>query len=173
MKSPKQVTPGQIVPPASAKEKKRHGFRTFLIALLFVAAAFGAGYYWGELRLRQASASWKADQQRLETALAENAKTLDALKASQSLWEIDSRLSEVLADLADRNFGLASDATDAARTLLEKAAPGFTPAQGTALASLGAALKDLGQGVAALSPDAKAKAREARSLLRAAIKTSP
>jgi hypothetical protein len=158
---------------ASAPPKGRKRFRTFLIVLILVAAAFAAGVLWGELRLRQASAGWKAEQQKLETSLAENAKTLDALKAAQSLWEIDGLVSEALADLADNNFGLAHDAAEAARILLEKTAPGFPAGQGTALAPLAGVLKDLGQGAAALTPNAKIKAREARALLRAALKNGP
>jgi uncharacterized membrane-anchored protein YhcB (DUF1043 family) len=153
--------------------RKPRRFRNFLIALILVAAAFAAGLLLGELRLRQASAAWKADQQKLEAAVADATKSLDALKAAQALWEIDGQVSEVLADLADNNFGLARDAADAARLLLEKAAPGFTVAQSSALAPLEGVLKDLGQSATSLSPDVKSKAREARSLLRAALKEAP
>jgi hypothetical protein len=153
--------------------KGRNRFRTFLVVLVLVAVAFGAGVLWGEMRLRKASAEWKAEQQKLETSLAENAKTLDTLKATQALWEIDGLVSEALADLADNNFGLAHDVAEAARLLLEKAAPGLAAGQGTALAPLEGVLKDLGQGAAALSLNAKIKAREARSLLRAALKDGP
>ena len=155
---------------ADTPPKPRKPFRTFLIVLVLVAAAFGAGYLLGELRLRQASEAWKTERQKLETSLAENVKSLDALKTTQTLSEIDGRLSEALADLADNNFGLAHDAADTALLLLEKAAPGLPAEQGKALAPLAGALKDLGQSAAALSPAAKLKAREARSLLRVAMK---
>ena len=158
---------------ADTPPKPRKPFSTFLIVLVLVAAAFGAGYLLGELRLRNASEAWKTEQQKLETSLAENAKSLDALKTAQTLWEIDGRLSEALADLADNNFGLAHDAADTALLLLEKTAPGLPAAQGTALAPLAGALKDLGQSAAALSPTAKLKAREARSLLRVVLKSGP
>jgi hypothetical protein len=153
--------------------RKPRRFRNFLIILLLVAAAFAGGFIWGEMRLRQASAAWKADQQKLEAALAGNAKTLDALKATQSLWEVDGYVSEVLADLADSNFGLARDAANAAILGLARATPGLTPAQSSTLAPLEGILKDLGQGATSASPDVKARAREARSLIRAALKAGP
>jgi hypothetical protein len=158
-------------PPAAPQAPRRHGFRNFLIVLVLIAAAFGAAYYWGEVRLRQASAEWKADRQKLEASLAEAAKSLDGMKSAQALWEIDSRLSEADADLADNNFGLARDAAEAARLLLEKATPGLSPAQNTALAPLQGALKDLAHSAGSLSPDAKARARAALSLLRSALKS--
>jgi hypothetical protein len=167
----KPLVNGQDTPAAPApQEPRRHGFRNFLIVVVLLAAAFGAGWYWGEVRLRQASAAWKADRQKLEASLADAAKTLDGMKSAQALWEIDSRLSEADADLADNNFGLARDAAEAARLLLEKAAPGLSPAQTTALAPLQEALKDLSRSAGSLSPDAKARARAALTLLRTTLK---
>jgi hypothetical protein len=153
---------------APAKERKGHGFRTFIIVIVLMGAAFGGGWYWGESRLRQGTTAWNAEKQKLEATLADTQKSLDALKAAQVLWEIDAGISETVADLADNNFGLARDAAGAARATLQKAT--LPPGQAAALAPLDGLLKDLGQSAAALSPQAKAAAREARTLLRAAMK---
>jgi hypothetical protein len=156
---------------APEKARTGHGFRTFIIVIVLMGAAFGGGWYWGESRLRQGTSDWNAEKQKLETSLADTQKSLDALKARQVLWEIDAGISEAIADLADNNFGLARDAAGAARLALQKAT--LPPGQAAALAPLDGMLKDLGQSAASLSPQAKAAAREARTLLRSAMKTSP
>jgi hypothetical protein len=149
--------------------KRRSRTPTVILVLVLIAAGFGGGFYWGEMRLRQAAASWKTERDKLEATVKETTQELAALQSTRSLWEIDGRVSEILADLADNNFGLARDAAQAALTLLEKAAPGFDSGLGATLAPLDGILKNIIQGAPVLSPQAKAKAREARTLIRAAI----
>ncbi len=153
--------------------RKGHGFRTFIIVVVLMAAAFGGGWYWGESRLRQDTAAWNAERQKLEASLADTQKSLDSMKAVQALWETDAQVSAALADLADNNFGLARDAAERARTTLQKAAPALTPDQASALAPLDGLLQGLVQDAASLSPQARGRAREAQSILRAAMKRAP
>ena len=156
--------------PAPASSGTRRGRAPMVIfVLVLIAAGFGGGFYWGEMRLRQASASWKTERDKLEATVKETTQALSALQNTRSLWEIDGRVSEILADLADNNFGLARDAAQAAQMLLEKASPGFDSGLSATLAPLDGILKDIVQDAPVLSPQAKAKAREARTLVRAAI----
>ena len=154
---------------ARSTGKKGRRIIVLCVVVVLVAAAFGGGYLWGEVRIREAAAAWKSEREKLQATISENAQSLAVLRSTRALWIVDGRISEVLADLADSNFGLARDAADAARLALQKEIPDLRPEQRAALAPLEQILKEAGQSAAALSPDAKVKARAARVVIRAAM----
>jgi hypothetical protein len=149
--------------------KKRRRLPVVILVLALIGGAFGGGLYWGDIRLHQASAEWKTQKDKLDAVMKETTSELAALRSTRTLWEIDGRVSEALADLADNNFGLAGDAAQAARLALQKAAPDFDANLSATLAPLDGLLKDIVQAATTLSAQGKIKARDARTLVRAAI----
>ncbi len=145
---------------------------TVVVVIALIAAAFGGGWLWGEMRLRRAPASWSAEREKMAATVTETNLSLAALRSDRALWEIDGRLSEILADLADNNFGLAHDAAVATRAVLTAITPSLATSKGPALAALDGLLVGVKESADALSLNAKGKARQAQAILRAALGTA-
>jgi anti-sigma factor RsiW len=156
-------------PALPERAKGKNGFVKIVVVIALIAAAFGGGWLWGEIRLRQASASWGAERTKMKATVTETTQALSDLTSVRKLWEIDGRISEILADLADNNFGLARDTATEARRTLESLTPSLPAGMATALAPLAGILKTVQDDAALLSLDAKSRARDARALIRVAL----
>lgn len=102
---------------------------------------------------------------RLTNSLKASTKALSTLKTQQALWKLNAGLSEVLADIADKNYGLARDAAREMSALLSRALADMNAAERERLQPLVTLLADAGRAADTLSPEARAKAQQARSLV--------
>jgi hypothetical protein len=140
-----------------------------LVALVLIAAALGGGYLWGTIELKNAQIAWGEERDRLGAIVNESAGRIAALEAQQAAWKIDAGISEVIADLADKNYGLARDTALSLSPLYSKASGGMADAVRTALQPLAPLLDEIGRAADSMSPDALSKARLARDMIRKAL----
>jgi hypothetical protein len=155
-------------PKAAEPAKKpdpRRRVVTVLIALALLAASYGAGRLQGALALRAAASGWQQEKARLSSSLDANVKALAAVKSRQSLWQLNAGLSEVLADIADKNFGLARDAAREMSALLSRARIDMDPSAAERLQPLVDLISDTARAADALDPETRAKATQARALV--------
>jgi hypothetical protein len=150
-------------PREEVKKRRVSRLAIFLIVVGLIAAAFGAGALLVFLRLRSAEDAWRQERSTLEADLASQTAEAAVVKSRETLWRLYDGITNLYIELSDKNFGLAQSEITALRTTLAEA-----PAELDAdtKAKLETILADVEQGAAALNPDAKSKAREARELLR-------
>jgi hypothetical protein len=90
-------------------------FKTVLIVIILILAAFGAGYGVGYWKLQMAEKEWTASKGEMQKKISSMEKELALAKAREKLWEMPEKLSEVITHLAEKNFGLAAKTLDGAR----------------------------------------------------------
>ncbi len=155
----------RVTPQPREEVKKRRVSRLaiFLIVVMLIAAAFGTGALLVFLKLRSAEDAWRQERSTLQEDLASRTAEAAVVKSRETLWRLYDGITNLYIELSDKNFGLAQSEITALRTTLAEA-----PAELDAdtKAKLETILADVEQGAAALNPDAKSKAREARELLR-------
>ncbi len=95
--------------------------KKFLICAVLIALAFGIGFGWGYLRLRDAQKKWTAANQELQTRVSALEQELGVAQARAALFEVPVALSEISVHLAEKNFGLATGAADQLQDRFPKA----------------------------------------------------
>jgi hypothetical protein len=144
----------------------------FIIVLILIGAAFGAGALLVNMQFRAAQEAWKQEKAGLDSKLAAQVVELSAVKSHELLWKLNEGMSTVYIDVLEKNFGLARDEMEAMGGILAKAAADIDSATKSKLAPLPPLMEEIARNIAALSPDAKSKAREAMELLRKVIGAS-
>jgi len=164
----KAETPSKESPPASAGTG--HAGRNRLVVVLvcagLIAAAYGGGRLQDVVSLRAAKAQWDAEKAKLTDSLAARDRELAGLRAQSVLWKLDAGLSQVMADIADKNYGLARDAAADAAGILARMPADMDSSTRDRLQPLAALLEDTRQAADAVSPEALVKARAARALVQ-------
>lgn len=153
------------------QESKRRMSRlaVFIIVVILIGAGFGAGALLVNSQFRVAQEAWKQEKAGLDSKLAAQVVELSAVKSHELLWKLNQGISTVYIDVSEKNFGLARDEMDAMSGILAKAAADLDAATKSQLAPLPPLMEEIARNVAALSPEAKSKAREAMGLLRKMI----
>lgn len=141
----------------------------FLVALALIGAAYGAGSLQGYLGLQKAEAEWKKERDQMNAAIEAKTKELAMLKTQQALWQLGSGVSEILAHLADKNYGLARDTARALSSAFSKALADMDDSMRNKLQPLGALLDDTSRAADSLSGDTRPKALEAQALIQKAL----
>jgi hypothetical protein len=155
--------------PPAQKGSSRGRLIAILVSVGLIAAAYGGGRLQGALALRAAKAEWQKEQTRLSDSLEARTRELSTLKAQQALWRLSAGLSEVLSDIADKNYGLARDAAGEMSALLSRTLPDMDGPSRERLQPLVTLLAETGQAADTLSPDTRAKAQQARTLVLQAL----
>ena len=140
-----------------------------LIALVLIGAAYAAGSLQGYVALRNARSEWQKERDQLNAAVEAKTKELAVLKTQQALWQLGSGASEILAHLADKNYGLARDTARSMSSALSKAQMDMDDSTKSTLLALGPLLEEAGRAADSLSGDARVKALQAQALIQAAL----
>lgn len=140
-------------------------FRTFLVVCALLAAAFGGGSLLVYLRLRDERAAWQKERAGLTAQVAEQARQIAAAKPRELLWRLDEGFSTILIHLAEKNYGLARDATAAVTAMLAQAPTDLDEEVRAGFAQIGPLLKDVERAAEALRPDARSGAMRAKEIL--------
>jgi len=96
-------------------------FRTYLIIIILVVVAFGIGYGWQNMKLRDAEKEWAMAKGEMQSKISSLEKELTQAKARESLWEMPFAISQVSIHLSEKNFGLATQALDQLKEIFTKA----------------------------------------------------
>lgn len=156
----------------SEPKRKTSRFTVFLVVCALIAAAFGGGFLWGYLRLRDAQTAWQQERTSLEAERAAQAERIAAAGLRELLWQMDGGVSTVIINLLEKNFGLARDEAAALKGVLARVSAELTEEARGRLSPLGPVLDDIERGAESLSPDARTAALRARELLRQLIDTT-
>jgi len=148
------------------RRKGRGRLIAFLIAVALVAAAYGVGRLQGALSEKAAREEWQKQKAEMESSAAANQKELSDLRSQKVLWRMESGLSEVLANVADKNYGLARDGAQELSDRLSGALQDMDPPLRGRVRPLAPMLDDAARAADSLSPDTRAKVRAARDLVR-------
>ena len=90
-------------------------FKAVLIVIILILAAFGAGFGYGFWKLYTAEKEWTASKGEMQSKISSMAKELALFKAREKLWEMPQMLSEAIAHMEQKNYGLAAKALDGAK----------------------------------------------------------
>lgn len=96
-------------------------FKTYLIIIILVVVAFGIGYGWQNMKLRNAEKEWAEAKGEMQSKISSLEKELAQVKARESLWEMPLGISQVSIHLSEKNFGLATQALDQLKETFAKA----------------------------------------------------
>ncbi len=102
----------------------------------------------------------------LQQRVAELESEVRVARARATLSGLDERLSKVLIDLAEKNYGLARDEASALARSVSAAAAELPGEWRGGLDQAASLLDDAARSADALSPDARARTVQARDILR-------
>ena len=145
-------------------------FKSVLVVIVLILAAFGAGYGLAYWKLYTAEQEWAAIKGEMQSKIGGMEKEMALAKAREKVWEMPEKLSEVITHLAEKNFGLAAKTLDGAKE-------GFL----SALNSLGGemksrfdlflpALEEAKKEAESMGANAAIKVEEARKLFEQALR---
>jgi predicted nucleic acid-binding Zn-ribbon protein len=147
-------------------------FRTYLIIILLVAVAFGVGYGWQNMKLRNAEKEWAAAKAEMQTKISTLEKELAQVKARESLWEMPLALSQVGIHLSEKNFGLATQALDQLKEIFAKAQAALNDEWKKKVEFFLPALEEIRNEAQNMDPSAKKKIEELENLFKQALWSS-
>lgn len=165
-----EEAPREATAPIEAPKKRGVSrFAVFIIVVILIGAGFGAGALLVNTRFRAAQETWQQEKAGLESRLADQSAALSTVRSRDLLWQLDEGMSTVYIDVVEKNFGLAHDRLDALGGVLAKGSADLDAATKTQLAPLPPLMDEIAKNIAALSPDARSKTREAIGLLHKII----
>ena len=144
-------------------------FRTFLIIIVLVVVAFGVGYGWKNMKLRNAEKEWAAAKGEMQTKISSLEKELAQVKARESLWEMPLALSQVSIHLSEKNFGLATQALDQLKEIFTKAQVTLNDEWKKRFEFFLPALEEIRDETQNMNPGAKEKIEKLGNLLKEAF----
>jgi chromosome segregation ATPase len=148
-------------------------FKTTLIFIVLLIVAFGIGYGLGYMKLKSAEKEWAASQAEMQSKISNLQKELATVKARLTLWEVPLGLAKIGEQLAQKNFGLATQS-------LDQLQEGFSSAQSSLAEELRKkfdfflpALEEIRKDVQSMSPQAKKKLDDLKNQFEQAMKAGP
>ena len=146
--------------------------KKFLICVLLIVIAFGIGYGWGYLKMREAEKKWSAANQEMQGRITALEKDLAVAQARVTLWETPLSLSQISLHIAEKNFGLAAKTIDQLRESFTKAQSLLSGEWQGKFDFFLPALDEIKQEVQNLSPNARTKADDLKNRFEQALKLS-
>jgi hypothetical protein len=138
-------------------------FRNFIIFVILVVIAFGAGYGLGYWKLQSAEKEWASARGEMQSKIGNLEKELAKARTRETLREMSDILSQVVADLSEKNFGLAGKHLDRVKEAFAAVQPSLPPEMRNELDFLPAAIEETRKEAQNLSPEAQKKAEEMKS----------
>jgi len=145
-------------------------FKAALIVAILILAAFGAGYGLGYWKLQMAEQEWTAAKGEMQAKISSMEKELALAKAREKLWEMPEKLSEVIAHLGDKNFGLAAKSLDGTRETFLAAMNLLGEEMKTRFDFFLPALEEAKKEAESMGPNAARKVEEAKNLFEQALR---
>jgi len=147
-------------------------FKIVVLMVVFIAAAFAAGYGVGFYRLKSAEKAWSAAKQEMQAKIGSLEKELALAKAREALREIPDALSQAGTHIVEKNYGLAVKALEG----IEENFTGLQSLLGDEMKRkfdfFLPALKEIKKEADQVNPDVKKRVEELKSLFEQALKTS-
>ena len=147
-------------------------FKTFLIIVILVVVAFGIGYGWQYMKLRNAEKEWASTKGEMEAKISSLEKELAEVKARESLWEMPLSLSQVTIHLSEKNFGLATQALDQLKEIFAKAQMALNDEWKKRFEFFLPAVEEIRNEAEKMNPSANKKIEELGDLLKQALWSS-
>ena len=147
-------------------------FKTYLIVIILVVVAFGIGYGWQNMKLRNAEKEWAATKGEMETKISSLEKELAQVKARESLWEMPLALSQISIHLSEKNFGLATQALDQLKEIFSKAQVAMNDEWKKRFEFFLPALEEIRNEAQNMNPSAREKIEELGKLFKEAFWSS-
>jgi len=144
--------------------------KTFLIFIVLIVIAFGAGYGLGYMKLRTAEKEWAAIKGELQSKIGGLEKELARAKARESIREMSEALAQVATHLAEKNFGLAAKGLEKLKETFAAIQPVLDEEWKTKFGFLLPALEEIKKETENLGPNAKKKIEDLKSQLEQAFK---
>jgi len=147
-------------------------FRTYLIVIILVVVAFGIGYGWQNMKLRNAEKEWAVAKGEMQTKMSSLEKELAQVKARELLWEMPLLLSQVSIHLSEKNFGLATQALDQLKEIFAKAQVALNDEWKKKFEFFLPVLEEIRKEAQNMNPSAKKKIEELENLFEQALRSS-
>ncbi len=146
------------------------GFRNFIIVLVLLIIAFGAGYGLGYWKLQSAEKEWASKQGEMQSKIDNLEKSLAQARTRESLRDMSDMLGQVALDLSEKNFGLAVKGLDRAKEAYAAVQPSLPADARGRLDFLLPAIEETKKEAEELSPNARRKAEEVKNLFDQAVR---
>jgi hypothetical protein len=163
---------GTSAPPVAPQKRRVSRLAVFIIVVILIAAAFGAGALLVDTRFRAAQETWRQEKAGLDAKIAAQLGELSTVRSRDVLTKLVEGMSQVYVDVSEKNFGLAREKLDALSAMLAQASEDLDAATKAQLAPLPPLIQEIGRAMTALSPESKSKARDALDLLHKMIETN-
>ncbi len=147
-------------------------FKTFLIFTVLIILAFGIGYGLGYLKLKTAEKEWTAARAELQSKVGNLEKELARAKAREVLWDISDALSQVLAHISEKNFGLAAKALEGLKETFTAVQPNLTEEWRAKFGFFLPAVEEIRKEAENLSPNSQKKIEDLKNLFEQSLKSS-
>ena len=144
--------------------------RTYLIFIILVIVAFGAGYVTGYWKLHSAEEKWAAARGEMESKISNLEKQLAQAKARELLREMSDMLNQVATNLSEKNFGLAIKLLDSMKETFLAIQPSLEGEAKTQFDFLLPAIEEAKKEAERLSPNASRKVEEMKRLFDQTLK---
>lgn len=145
-------------------------FKSVLIVIVLILAAFGAGYGLGYWKLQMAEEEWAAAKGEMQTKITSMEKELGVAKAREKLWEMPEKLSEAITHLEEKNFGLAAKTLDGAKESFLAALNSLGEEMKNRFDFFLPALEEAKKEAESMGPNATRKMEEAKKLFEQALR---
>ncbi len=146
-------------------------FKSVLVVIVLILAAFGAGYGLAYWKLYTAEQEWAAIKGEMQSKIGGMEKELAVAKAREKVWEMPEKLSEVISHLAEKNFGLAAKALDGAKEDFLSALNFLGEGMKSRFDFFLPALEEAKKEAESMGPNATMKVEEARKLFEQALRS--
>ncbi len=147
-------------------------FKGFLIFVVLIIIAFGVGYGLGYMKLRTAEEQWAVKKGEMQSKIGTLEKELARVKARESLREMSEGLSQIMVHLSEKNFGLAVKALDGMKETFGAIQPNLEEEWKGKLGFFLPALDEIKKEAENMTPNAKKKTEELKTLLEQTLKPS-
>ena len=144
--------------------------RTYLIFIILVIVAFGVGYVLGYWKLHSAEEKWAAARGEMQSQISNLEKQMGQAKVRESLREMSDMLNQVATNLSEKNFGLAIKSLDSLKEAFLAMQPSLEGEMKTQFDFLLPAIEETKKEAESLSPNAKKRAEEMKSLFDQTLK---
>ncbi len=138
-------------------------FRNFIILVVLIVVAFGAGYALGYWKLQSAEKEWASARGEMQSRIGNLEKELAKARTRETLREMSDILNQVAADLSEKNFGLAGKDLDRVKEAFTGVQGSLPPEMRNELDFLPAAIEETRKEAQNLSPEAQKKAEDMKS----------
>ena len=148
-------------------------FKTLLIVAILIIVAFGVGYGLGYMKLKTAEKEWAAVRDEMQAKTSALEKDLTLAKARVALWEMPLALSQVIAHLTGKNFGLATQSLDQLKETLSKAQTALGDEWRGKFDFFLPALEEIRNDAQNMNPQARKKVEDLKNRFEQALKPAP